>query len=330
MTPTASDHRLLAIKDWLNEVLPERALTIEPASSDASFRRYFRVCSGNQSWIVMDAPPDKEGIQPFVNIARFLSQHGLHAPDIIAEHHEQGFLLLSDLGKTPYLDALNDDSADDLYGDAINSLIHMQSLATDSISLPRYDAALLRQELELFPEWFLTRHLQIETPDFIEPLFDTLIESALNQPQVIVHRDYHSRNLMVFDGNNPGIIDFQDAVIGPISYDLVSLLRDCYIAWPEDKVQQWVQCYFDRAQQQGLLNGTSFDTFLRWFDLMGVQRHLKVLGIFCRLNYRDNKPHYLAGLPQTFRYTLAVSQRYEALEPLADFLATTAECQHLL
>jgi len=323
------DQRLSAIKSWLSDVLNSEDFTITPASSDASFRRYFRVSQAESTWIVMDAPPSQEDTGPFIKVSQFLNSQSLHVPNIIAQNSEMGFLLLSDLGSQPYLDMLNNHSADDLYRDAIDSLIKIQCSDPTGIDLPRYDSKLLQTELNLFPEWFLERHFELSPPAFLQPLFDTLIDNALSQSQVVVHRDYHSRNLMVDSKQNPGIIDFQDAVIGPITYDLVSLLRDSYISWPEDKLEAWVHYYFDTAQQHGLLPSCDITTFTRWFDLMGLQRHLKVLGIFCRLNYRDDKPNYMADLPQTLRYVLQVSRRYDNLQPLADFLSSNNQINAL-
>ena len=323
------DQRLSAIKSWVSDVLNSEDFTITPASSDASFRRYFRVRQAESTWIVMDAPPAQEDTGPFIKVSHFLAAQSLHVPDIIAHNSDMGFLLLSDLGSQPYLDMLNNHSADSLYRDAIDSLIQMQCSDPASIDLRRYDLELLQTELSLFPEWFLKRHFELSPPPFIQPLFDELIDNALSQPQVVVHRDYHSRNLMVDTKRNPGIIDFQDAVIGPITYDLVSLLRDCYIAWPEDKLKAWIQYYFNAAQQHDLLPNCDIATFTRWFDLMGLQRHLKVLGIFCRLNYRDNKSNYMADLPQTLRYVQQVCRRYDNLQPLADFLSSNNQINTL-
>ncbi len=323
------DQRLSTIKSWLSDVLNSEDFTITPASSDASFRRYFRVSQAELTWIVMDAPPSQEDIAPFIKVSQFLNSQSLHVPNIIAQNSEMGLLLLSDLGTQPYLDMLNNHSADNLYRDAIDSLIKIQCSDPTGIDLPRYDSKLLQTELNLFPEWFLERHFELSPPAFLQPLFDTLIDNALSQPQSVVHRDYHSRNLMVDAKHNPGIIDFQDAVIGPITYDLVSLLRDCYISWPEDKLEAWIHYYFSAAQQHELLPNCDITTFTRWFDFMGLQRHLKVLGIFCRLNYRDNKPNYIDDLPQTLRYVLQVCRRYDNLQPLADFLSSNNQINAL-
>lgn len=324
------DSRLAAIKVWVASILGSDNFTIAPASSDASFRRYFRVSTGQASWIVMDAPPEKEDTGPFIKIGQFLDLQQIHVPEIIAQEQQAGFLLLSDLGKQPYLDVLNSDTADALYGDAFISLIKLQSCDTDTIVLPNYNRTLLQQELDLFPQWFLSKHFDITVPDHLQTTFDLLIDNALSQPQVIVHRDYHSRNLMVVADKNPGVIDFQDAVIGPISYDLVSLLRDCYIAWPQTKIDAWVQDYFKLAQQRGLLADCDLATFIRWFDLMGLQRHLKVLGIFCRLNYRDQKPNYMNDLPQTLAYVMQVCDRYDNLRDLGQFLSSSDKIVALL
>lgn len=316
------DSRLAEIKLWVSDFLKSEDFNIVPASSDASFRRYFRVSTQNASWIVMDAPPNKEDIGPFIKIGQFLGLQQIHVPEILAQETQSGFLLLSDLGDMPYLDVLTDSTADDLYTDAIDSLVNIQSCDTDAITLPHYDRSLLQRELDLFPDWFLSRHLDISPPHCLQASFDFLINNALSQPQVIVHRDYHSRNLMAMSDRNPGIIDFQDAVIGPISYDLVSLLRDCYIAWPQQKIDDWLLHYYKLAQQRDLLTNCDLATFTRWFDLMGLQRHLKVLGIFCRLNYRDNKPNYMDDLPQTLSYVMQVCQRYEDLHEFTEFLSS--------
>ncbi len=325
-----TDLRLEAIKAWLTTYFASENFSIAPASSDASFRRYFRVIRHGHSAIVMDAPPQYEDTQPFIKVAQFLAQHKLHVPKILAQEVEQGFLLLSDLGSQPYLNQLNTHNADSLYDDAINALVDIQLCDQGSIVLPAYNRDLLQQELQLFPDWFLEHHLGIAVPASLQTQFELLIDNALAQPQVIVHRDYHSRNLMYSNSNNPGIIDFQDAVVGPISYDLVSLLRDCYIAWPEDKIQYWVQQYFNLAQQQGLLSGYHLEQFVRWFDLMGLQRHIKVLGIFCRLHYRDHKPNYMADLPQTLAYVHQICAKYDEFIDLASFLSSQPKISAIL
>ncbi|MFW5451884.1 MAG: aminoglycoside phosphotransferase family protein [Methylophagaceae bacterium] len=314
------DLRQNQIHQWLKTILPSPDYQMEPASNDASFRRYFRITQHGNTWIVMDAPPEHEDTTPFIKIAEFLHSQGINVPRIHAKQSTLGFLLLSDLGNTQYLDKLTDDSAPELYQSAINELIQFQYSDINHIELPQYDAALLKQEMLLFPEWFLGKHLNIDPPEFLETIYQTLIESALEQPRTFVHRDYHSRNLMVTNDDQPGVIDFQDAVIGPISYDLVSLLRDCYIAWPDDKINSWINYYLSNAQHHGLLSTVSTERFTRWFDLMGLQRHIKILGIFARLNYRDNKPNYMNDLPLTLRYVHQISQKYPELAELSGFL----------
>jgi N-acetylmuramate 1-kinase len=308
--------RIQAIKDWLKPIIGDFELA--PASEDASFRRYFRITFDGKSLIVMDAPPDKEDITPFIHIAQRLEGLGLHVPHIHEIDLKQGFLLLSDLGSTSYLAELNNETVDTLYGDALDALLKMQQAPVNE--LPLYNEALLHREMELFRVWFLGRHLG-ESLDRIlnarmELIYEDLIGSALLQPKVFVHRDYHSRNLMVCAENNPGILDFQDAVIGPITYDLVSLLRDCYIDWPRSQVEGWALAYRDRAVEAGLMNNCSDEQFLRWFDLMGVQRHLKAIGIFSRLNHRDGKPGYLSDIPRTLAYVHEVSGRHAETEEL--------------
>lgn len=324
------DSRVIAIQKWLTHHFGHDDFSLAPASSDASFRRYFRVTLEQDHWIVMDAPPEKEDTGPFINIARFFHKHHVHVPAIIAENREQGFLLLTDFGNTPYLNQLNETTADALYHDAIDGIIAIQSCPQSEIALPAYDEALLTTEMALFPEWFLSQHFGIASPDCLKQVFDLLNDNALNQPQVIVHRDYHSRNLMITTQHNPGIIDFQDAVIGPASYDLVSLLRDSYIAWPESDIHRWVTYYLSQAKQAGIIK-SNVDTaqFQYWFDLMGVQRQLKILGIFCRLYYRDNKANYMADMPQTMRYLLATTGRYDSLAELHAFLQSQPQLMQL-
>ncbi len=317
------DIRLEEIKQWLQTDPAIRDFSIEPASADASFRRYFRVrIPPGKSWIVMDAPPDKEDCTAFIDIAGRLIKAGVNAPEVKAYSAERGFMLLTDLGNTVYLDKLNAHNADELYRAAIDSLIHLQQVRTDC--LPVYDETLLRQEMDLFRDWLLVRHLELNADyDWLDDIFDFLIGNALEQPQLFVHRDYHSRNLTWQDGQSPGILDFQDAVVGPLTYDLVSLLRDCYIQWPYDRVVNWVKYYCDSVQKKGLLRDRSDTGFLRWFDLMGVQRHLKASGIFARLWHRDGKNGYLNDIPRTVNYLLETSHRYPELKDLEYFLITT-------
>lgn len=315
--------RLEQLNRWLADELGLPAYEIAPASADASFRRYFRVSFDGESRIAMDAPPEKEDSRPFVSVGSALFEAGLHVPQILHHDLEQGFMLLSDLGSTPYLNALNEQSVERLYGDAMGALAVMQT-CVPSETLPAYDEALLQREMALFPDWFLTTHLGLELSEgerqLLDVTFALLSESALAQPQAFVHRDYHSRNLMVC-GHNPGIIDFQDAVHGPVTYDLVSLLRDCYIAWPREQVEEWVQGYHDIALDHGILRAPMSAQFLHWFDLMGVQRHLKAIGIFARLNHRDGKPGYLNDIPRTLAYVEEVSGRYPELSDFGTFIA---------
>jgi len=320
-----SDARLAALSDWLTRDLKLAVDSLRPASSDASFRRYFRASSGGQSYIVMDAPPAHEDVRPFIKISALLQEAGVQAPTIHAQDIDQGFLLLCDFGNRPYLDSLDTDTADSLYGDALDSLAKLKrGVDIRSCGLPPYDEALLRREMDLCPEWFLGgllgRKPSPAEQALLERTWQTLVDSALEQPQVCVHRDYHSRNLMITEENNPGVLDFQDAVIGPVTYDLVSLLRDCYIAWPKERVDGWVRGYHRRLLDEGFIQETDPERFLRWFDLMGLQRHIKVLGIFARLNLRDGKPGYLGDLPRVMDYVLEASGRHPELAGFLDFL----------
>ncbi len=318
------DLRLEQLKVWLND----KKITyqdIAPASADASFRRYFRITDADKTFIVMDAPPEKEDCKPFIDIAKLLFDFGLNVPQILQQDLEQGFLLLSDLGNTVFLSELNNNTVDEMYGSAMRSLLLMQK--NKKPNLPTYDETLLRNELNLFPDWYLEKQLKItvsaEQKEVLEQTFEILIKNALEQPQVCVHRDYHSRNLMVNEKNSdaPGIIDFQDAVIGAVTYDLVSLLKDCYIDWPREKIEAWVKYFHTEAESLGIINEVSFDKFLRWFDLMGLQRHLKVAGIFSRLKYRDGKTGYLKDIPRTMDYVFDVLERYPEFKPLQTLLS---------
>lgn len=290
------------------------------ASGDASFRCYFRVQKGPSSFIVMDAPPDKEDCLPFIRVAGFLESMGLNAPRVIEADLEQGFLLLTDLGQDQFLDALNRDAdlAAGLYDDALDALAAMQRRGDAfQSSLPPYDEKLLRFELSLFHDWLCGTHLGIAFSDQDETSWqqcsDLLVTNALEQPQVFVHRDYHSRNLMVTDGDNPGILDFQDAVEGPLTYDLVSLLKDCYIRWPAERVRNWATDFYALVPEQHR-ESVDLDQFMRFFELMGVQRHLKAAGIFARLNHRDGKAGYLADIPRTLSYIVEVAPGYPELD----------------
>lgn len=327
-----ADSRLALIQDWLTRDLHLRPDRVEPASADASFRRYFRVfndaSASTSTFIVMDAPPGKEDVRPYLKVTRLLEGMGAHVPHIHETDVDRGLLLLEDLGNTPYLSRLKaGDDPERLYGDALDILADIQVRGRDAATeLPRYDREALHRELALMPEWFFTRHLKLtlsrEEQQTIEDAFEFLIREALAQPQVFVHRDYHSRNLMVVADRNPGVIDFQDAMHGPLGYDLVSLLKDCYISWPRTRVERWVREYGARLESRGFLAGTDPVEFLRWFDVIGVQRHIKVLGIFARLWYRDGKSAYLHDLPLTLDYVLDTCARYPELEKLSKFMTT--------
>lgn len=314
--------RLGALSHWVASSLGVNAPELRPASTDASFRRYFRVTHHGRSWIAMDAPPDREDSRAFVQVAGLLHDAGVHAPEILAQDLERGFLLLTDLGTQTYLDVLDDANADALFADATNTLIKWQ-LASRADVLPPYDRALLRRELELFPDWYLARHLR-RAPDprqraVLDEAFRLLEDSALAQPQVYVHRDYMPRNLM-FSEPNPGVIDFQDAVYGPITYDVLSLLKDAFISWEAARVAGWLKAYWSRAKRARLPVPGDYAEFVRAFDWMGLQRHLKVIGIFARICYRDDKPHYLDDVPRFFAYIYAAAPRYREFTPLLKLL----------
>ncbi len=317
----SSDPRIQAIQNWLTNDLNLNIQQFEPASADASFRRYFRLTHEEEQKIIMDAPPDKEDLGPFIKIARLFKKTGINVPEIYHEQLEQGFLLLEDFGCRCYLDALTEDNADSLYQKALNSLFSLHTMPKDALQgIPLYDDTLLEKEIELFHEWFLKQRLNLSMPlDISQQLSQLLINNALEQPRVCVHRDYHSRNLMVTDKHSPGIIDFQDAVVGAITYDLVSLLKDCYIAWPDARVNDWLKTYYHRLVEQQLIQ-TDFSLFRRWFDLMGLQRHLKAIGIFSRLNNRDNKPQYLNDIPLTMNYVCNIARKYPELECFNQYL----------
>lgn len=322
-----SDSRLLSLKQWLDTLVGYGmdSASCRLASSDASFRRYFRVDAKTGSYIVMDAPPEKEKVLPFIQVAELFGQCGVCVPQIVEKNIEDGFLLLSDLGNTTYLQKLDANHAHTLYMDALHALIRIQLASCPGV-LPAYDRTLLLNELRLFPEWYIARHLKQsllgEQEAALQKMFDLILANNLAQPCVYVHRDYHSRNLMVVDGNNPGILDFQDAVFGPVTYDLVSLLRDAYIVWDEEQVLDWVIRYWEKARKAGILVNPNIDMFYRDFEFMGLQRHLKVLGIFARLCYRDGKTAYLNDLPVVAAYVYKTASRYPELAPLVRLLDT--------
>jgi aminoglycoside/choline kinase family phosphotransferase len=325
--PASSDPRLADLERWLNQLPSLQSMapvSLAPASSDASFRRYFRVtpASGSASTITliaMDAPPDKEDCRPFVRIAGLLAEAGLHVPKVLAQDLAQGFLLLSDLGQRTYLQALRSEAPDPLYRDAIAALIGLQTASRPEV-LPPYDRALMLRELQLLPEWYLSQQLRITLTEpqqqQLQQVFDVLLDNCLQQPQVWVHRDYHSRNLMQ-TRPNPGVLDFQDAVYGPITYDLVSLLRDAYIQWEEAEELEWCIGYWESARKAGLPVRADFAEFYRDYEWMGAQRQIKVVGIFARLALRDGKQAYLDDQPQVLRILLRTCRRYRELAPLA-------------
>ncbi|TAG00034.1 MAG: aminoglycoside phosphotransferase [Betaproteobacteria bacterium] len=332
LAAVGADARLDAVIAWLRGVSKTAYTTIAVASVDASFRRYFRVTDAHGGTaIVMDAPPPLENVRPFINVLNLLEGGGVHVPKLHAMDVENGFLLLDDLGRNTYLQTLDALPKDDpanapkinaMFVDAIGSLINLQRIDPMSAATPlaRYDAALLRREIDLFPEWYLGRHLQLALSDdeknALERCYALLIASALAQPTVLVHRDYMPRNLMTMAQGNPGVIDFQDAVIGPIGYDIAALMRDAFISWPEPMVIDWVAKYWDGARKAGLPVREDFSEFYREFEWMGLQRHLKVMGIFARINYRDGKPRYLADTPRFVAYARHVGGRYAAFSPL--------------
>jgi len=308
---------------WLHGQLPGKTLTLTPASADASFRRYFRATfPEGRTLIVMDAPPQHEDCRPFLHIARLFEEAGTHVPHVYAQDLQQGFLLLSDLGNTTYLQALGAGTARELYGAATDALLKIQ-LASRENELPPYDEALLMREMRLFPEWYIARHLNLTLTDKqharLEEVFARIIANNLAQPRVYVHRDYHSRNLMLSEPN-PGILDFQDAVYGPITYDLASLFKDAYIRWEEEEIMDWLIRYWEQARKAGLPVRADFGEFYRDYEWMGVQRHLKVLGIFARLCHRDGKDGYLKDLPLVMDYLRAACVRYVDLKPLLNLL----------
>jgi hypothetical protein len=314
--------RLQDLENWLKICLPGEPFQIAPASADASFRRYFRVRVGERSYIAMDAPPDKEDCRPYIHVAALFGAAGAHVPEVLEQDLARGFLLLTDLESTTYLEALNDASAPALYRDAIEALVKIQ-LASRPGELPEYDAALLTRELRLFPDWYVAKHKQASLSpsqaEVLETAFELVLRNNLAQPRVYVHRDYHSRNLMVTTPN-PGILDFQDAVYGPVTYDLVSLFKDAYISWDEERVLDWVIRYWEQAKRAGLPVSADFPEFYRDFEWMGVQRHIKVLGIFARLCHRDGKEGYLKDMPLVMHYLRRACERYAVLQPLLRLL----------
>lgn len=322
----SDDFRKITLLDWLENDLLLPVNCCEPASSDASFRRYFRITLPDQQLIIMDAPPDKENIGQFIKVAELLSTSNVNVPTIYHQNINDGFLVLEDFGSLSFLDKLTVGNATELYSSALDSLLKLQAnIDINSCALPRYNEALLLRELGIFEDWLIKQSLGITIPAAIwDNVCNILVSSALEQPVSCVHRDYHSRNLMVLNDNSIGIIDFQDAVIGPVTYDLVSLLRDCYIDWPQNQVNLWMTQYYQKLKQADII-ACDLPQFTRWFDLMGMQRHLKAIGIFSRLNLRDGKSGYLKDIPRTLNYIVAQAQAYPELADFHNFLQ-----QHIL
>ena len=315
--------RYNSLQNWLTEILGTNAFNLKPASEDASFRTYHRLFLKNKTFIVMDAPPEQENCKAFIKITKKLRACDVNVPIIHNVNIEQGFLLLSDLGNDLYLDKLNKSSIYELYSDALSTLVAIQVLVNVG-GVDGYDKSLLIREMNLFREWLIEKHLNIKLSDsqvkILTKLFDLLVNNALQQPKVFVHRDFHSRNLMVTKESNPGVIDYQDAVYGPISYDLVSILKDCYIKWPKEEINKWVDFYLNKLYEEKAQYRINRDEFVRWFDLMGVQRHLKASGIFARLSHRDGKHNFLEDIPRTLSYILDLKEAYEELRPICIIL----------
>jgi N-acetylmuramate 1-kinase len=313
-------NRYQQLQAWVLRVLSSsgrHSLTPDhllPISGDAGFRQYYRVVGSKPAMLAVDAPPETEKNRAFCHIAQLFRQSGIHAPQVYAVDYNSGFMLIEDMGSDMYLPLLTREAHTNLYRDAVQCLLKMQSIPTADAGLELYDAHKLQQEMDLFPEWFVKKMLQSEMTAEITAMLKMmsrhLVDTAVAQPQVVVHRDFHCRNLMYVTNNNPGVIDFQDAVIGPVTYDLVSLYRDCYIQWPLRDVKQWVIEYRQLLLEKNIIQDVSEEKFLRWFDWMGLQRHIKVLGIFARLYLRDGKSGYLKDLPLVIHYTLSVAKQY--------------------
>jgi len=326
----SNDERFNLLKDWLAKLDLVQIASARPASSDASFRRYFRIdvqpqhqATLGQTLIAMDAPPERENVLGFVKVDEMLSHAGVSVPRIVATDYESGFVLMSDLGVTTYLQVLDHDNASAMYAEALESLVKFQLTSQPGV-LPEYDRAFLQRELNLFPEWYIGQHLKATLTEKqtaeLQGVFDAILANVTAQPQVYVHRDYHSRNLMWMDAGNPGVLDFQDALYGPVTYDVASLLRDAYVQWDEEMVLDWAIRYWQHAKSLGLPVNKDIDSFYKDFEYVGLQRHLKILGIFCRLNYRDGKPQYLDDLPIVMDYVRKTANRYKDLRPLIRLL----------
>lgn len=326
-------HRESELDQWARACLAEYtglvvddSFELVPASDDASFRRYFRGAVGDRSYIFVDAPPDKEDSSPFVDVSRRLLAGGLNVPAVYRHDLTKGFMMLTDLGDRLYLDEVvsgDEGRVESLYDNAVRAIATMQS-SVDATGLPGYDEPLLREEMNLFIDWFLPLQLGIETnaveSALIEDVFRRMVENALSQPTAFVHRDYHSRNLMVMNERNPGIVDFQDAVSGPVTYDLVSLLKDCYHRFSPAFVRERATAFKEHLAREGFIDAIDDETYRRWFDFMGMQRHIKVAGIFSRLNIRDGKPRYLGDIPLVVDYILEVCDRYDELQAFDGWL----------
>ena len=330
--PIDKDARLAQLTAWLGSLDLVEPGSLRPASTDASFRRYFRLDvvpalrdKLGATLIAMDAPPERENVPAFLHVDGLLFDAGVTVPTVVARAVEDGFLLLSDLGTTTYLQRLNLDNAAFMYSDAVDALIKFQLTSQPGV-LPEFDRAFVLREMNLFPEWYLGSHLGVELDDKqraqLDKVFEAITANVLAQQQVFMHRDFHSRNLMFLDRGNPGVLDFQDAVFGPVTYDLASLLRDAYVQWDEEFVLDWVVRYWQSAKGVGLPVNPDIDAFYRDFEYMALQRHLKILGIFCRLNYRDGKPIYLGELPTVLDYVRKTANRYTELKPLLRLLDT--------
>ncbi len=316
----------MELREWIGQQLGTSAYQFNPLPGDASFRTYFRVRLGEKSYIVMLAPPAKERTYEFVNIAKMWHQEGLLVPQVLAWEKEKGFVLLSDFGDVLLLDRLNEQSVNGFYQDALSAIVHLQGIDPQLANLPPYNAEYANVELNHFQEWFVLKLLGLTNSAQENALWQSLCKQILDnfcmQPQVTVHRDFHSRNLMVLPNQSLGIIDFQDAMVGPITYDAVSLLKDCYITWPSADIHRWVATFYEQLKNQGKIPGTSLKEFTQWFDWVGLQRHIKVLGIFSRLKLRDNKSHYLMHLPRIMRYVLDVTRQYDVFAPFNQYLET--------
>lgn len=333
--------RLQQLSEWARRALKAHCgadcadkLQVVPLPGDAGFRRYYR-CNTDPTLIAVDAPPSTENNARFVALADYLRRYGIHTPQVVAADIEQGFMLLEDLGDDQLFTLLDEDSAQSLYAEALSELLCLQQVPRCETLLQPYDREKLATEIGLFRPWFCESMLGVQLDDaavaILDAVTEKLLASALEQPTVMVHRDYHSRNIMIREAHRPGIVDFQDAVWGPVTYDLAGLLRDCYVRWPREQVEHWALTYADMAISTDIMPEVTREQFLRWFDWMGMQRHLKVLGIFSRLWLRDGKPGYLRDLPLVMRYTLEVAEAYDEFADFArwfrDTLVPAAESQ---